>query len=93
MKRIYWILTVVAVIGFMISPAFAKGQKKDAKGPGDLNLSQSSPNAKGPSEKATGGVGYDAYGLYRRIEFNAHEQSDTCEAFCYPATPESRLYT
>lgn len=39
-----------------------------------------SPKAKGPAEKATGEVGYDAYGLFRWIEFNAHEQSTTCQA-------------
>lgn len=40
-----------------------------------------SDKAKGPVEKATGSVGYDAYGTYRWLDFNAHEGSDECSAY------------
>ncbi len=63
-------LILVFLVAFS-SGAIAKGPK--AKGPGE--------KAQGPHEKATGNVGYFANGVYRSIEFNAHEQATECQPY------------
>jgi len=74
MKKKYFFRTVgimiLSILFIFAGTAPAKGPK--ANGPAE--------KAKGPHEKATGEVGYNAYGLFRWIEFNAHEQSEKCQA-------------
>ena len=63
----------VVLLGIVIalpSSAIAKGPK--GNGP--------AAKAMGPHEKATGDVSYDAYGVYRSLQFNAHEPVAGCQA-------------
>jgi hypothetical protein len=64
MKKLLGFLATASLFLFVTFPVFAKPVNK--------------PEA--PAEKTTGGVGYDAYGLYRHAEFNAQETSTNCDA-------------
>ena len=62
MKKVLSFVTMMSLALLVVFPVYAK--------PADKPIA--------PAEKTTGSVGYDAYGLYRYAEFNAHELSENC---------------